>query len=148
MPKNQFTRPPFDKILSSHDPPFSGKENEHFSLLSRNFCPNFSSQSQFLLIFSSQDPTYRGKNQFSSPTLRKWAVHPLDCNLEGWRSGRQEYRLHVSHFSRNFKIYTYLHGGNLAELEIDLALEPVQLFLVVFLSSSIFPRTWFIHSLS
>ena len=70
------------KRVSSQDPLL--RKFGNFSLYSLNFCPNFSSQApKFssahkppnLEIFSSQAPSFRGKYQFASPTLRKSGSH-------------------------------------------------------------------------
>ena len=63
--KSQFTRPPFEKKIG----------NQKFCLYSLNFYPNFSSQSPKFENFSSHDPNFRGKNQFTSSTLRKSGPH-------------------------------------------------------------------------
>ena len=100
--KSQFTRP----LLRNFG---------NFNLYSRNFCQNFSSQApkfgnfqltspqfwkfsvhkpQNFEIFSSQAPSFRGKYQFASPTLRKSGPHTptwkkIECRPPGPGTGTE-----------------------------------------------------------
>ena len=60
--------------VSSQDP-LLRKKNEKFSLYSLSFYQNFSSWAPKFENFCSQDPSFKGKNQFASPSLWKSGPH-------------------------------------------------------------------------
>ena len=87
VPHPQFTRVPFQaKELKSQftRPPL--KKNGNFSFYGLNFCPHFSSQAPKFENFSSQDPSFRGKNQFAIPTFRNSRLH-----TPTWKKKEVEY---------------------------------------------------------